>query len=108
MFVPQENRQDGPRVGIATVCAEAADLLCNQGWLPMNPNRTSEPGLCAAVALVMSCPLDGSYSNAIVPAVLMAAHIQTGKQWRDIPQYNDAPGRTFEEVLAVLDAASRL
>jgi hypothetical protein len=106
MFVPQEDRTTGPQVGIATVCADAAALLRKEGWLPMNPVRAGKPGFCLAVALATVAHYNWGYYSTIIPLILQAAYIQTGKQWRDIPQYNDAPGRTFEEILAVLDMVS--
>jgi hypothetical protein len=71
----------------------------------MNPNLSSKPGVCLGMALARASFGGISYSAIIQPAVLQAAHIQTGKRWRDIPEYNDAPGRTFEEVLTVLEMA---
>lgn len=105
MFIPQEDRQDGPRIGIAIICADTAALLREVGWLPMNPIRAGKAGMCLGVALATVAHHNWGYS-AIVPLVLQSAYIQTGKQWRDIPDYNDAPGRTFDEVLAVLSTAA--
>jgi len=108
MFVPQENRNNGPALRrglISDVIMDAADLLRQQGWLPMNPNMAGKPGMCIGIAVARAAFGKVQYHEA-AEAVLLAAQIQTGRQWRDLPQYNDAPGRTVADVYAVMELAA--
>jgi hypothetical protein len=44
----------------------------------------------------------------VAEVMLAAMQKQTGQQWESMPGYNDAPGRTREEVRAVMRLAREL
>lgn len=91
---------------------EAAELLRQGGWQPMNPVLAGS-GNCLATAVAVVA-LRAIYHSVPVPyhvvesIVLTAIQIQTARRWRSIPDYNDAPGRTLDEVLSVLQIAAEL
>jgi hypothetical protein len=111
MFVPQEQRQHGPGIKVgaieSTINAAEKTLRLN-GWVNGHPRRTPCPQTCMGIALAMhNQTYDVDYFR-VHDLMLQAAHIQTGKRWRDIPQYNDAKGRTVEDVWGVFQIAREL
>lgn len=108
MFVPQESRNNGPALKrglISEVIDDATDLLRQQGWLPMNPVRAGKQGTCVGRALARATFGRIEYFK-VHDAVLLAARDYTGHEWRDVPQFNDAAGRTVEDVFAVMALAA--
>src|SRR4051812_14571828 len=85
----------------------ASDLQV-KGWVNGNPVRIGR-GTCLGVstAICVQGVKETSYWET-EQLLLTAAHIQTGKRWRNIPAYNDHPGRTFPEVMGVLEIARSL
>ncbi len=110
MFVPQENRHDGPilkRDVISEVIYDTADLLLRDGWVNANPILYGGGRHCLAQALSLSA-IDKIDYWQVEAAVFSAIRELHGGQWRDIADWNDAPGRTFDDVMAALQLATQV
>lgn len=105
MFVPQEDRHHGPKVD--DVLDVTAKILKAEGWVNANPVASGKRGNCLGMAIARAAFGHTEYFK-VHAKVLEAAMIQTGRRWRDVPQYNDAPGRTFADVLEVIRIARTL
>lgn len=118
MFLPQEDRFDGPalkRNSVMQIIGEAETLLDREGWINRNPVGSGRNGYCigSAIATVVGKQMFWTRENNtnyhdVAEVMLAAMQKQTGKQWGSMPMYNDAPGRTREEVRAVMRMAREL
>lgn len=104
MFLPQEIRPE-VKVGAVELALEAAErYLRANGWTNGHPIRTGSSQPCIGQALAQGRTVEYFRLHDLVRE---AAQIQTGKCWRDVPDYNDAP-RTIEEVWGVFKIARDL
>jgi hypothetical protein len=105
MFVPYESRRNGKRLQPGTIISEVIDeaihIIKKDGWLPMNPVLAGKRGTCIAKAIATAAFGRIDYYK-VHDTVRTSANAYTGHQWRDLPQFNDAPGRTVADVLEVL------
>jgi len=118
MFLPQEDRFDGPalkRSSIVQIIDEVEGLLDKEGWINRNPVGSGRRGYCigSAIATVVGRPDSWTREQSIkyseVAEVMLAAmQTQTGRQWESMPRYNDAPGRTREDVRNVMKLAREI
>lgn len=83
-----------PRIGLQNTAA----LLRKTGWHQGSSRGTN--GICVSYALVISSP-----NHAIREEDRKALAKHVGIDPRQIPKWNDAPGRTFAEVLEALEQA---
>ena len=111
MFVPQEQRQHGPGVkvgAIETTINDTEELLRREGWVNGNPRRLGCSQSCVGIALATVTRKNLIEYYRVNDVILQAAHIQTGKYWGNIPDWNDAEGRTIEDVWDLLRIAREL
>jgi len=83
-----------------------ARALVARGWVQYTGH--SIRGVCAAYA-IMAVAQDAmlDYANPVL-VFLTAMRQETKTHWPDIPGWNDMPGRTQAEVLAMFDKAIEL
>ncbi len=78
---------------------DAADCIERRGWIQRR--LSDEHGVCALAALVFSGHYDCQEARE-----KLKIHI-SGKPWLSLADWNDAPGRTKEEVIAAFRNAAR-
>ena len=102
-----------PRTPSAVLLA-AADLIERTGWTqgspaadeqgyPVRSHSAAACRFCVAEAIRRACPGYPNDNLDIAAMNLLERHLST----LDIPAWNDAPGRTKEEVVAALREAAR-
>lgn len=108
MFLPQELRPE-IKVGVAESIIDATEqVIRSSGWANGNPRRMGCSQTCIGIALAMQArSYDVSYFR-VHDLLLQAAQIQTGKRWRDVPEYNDDPARTLDDVWGLFKIARDL
>jgi hypothetical protein len=119
MFLPQEDRFNGAsdlkRISIMQVIGEAETLLDRVGWINRNPVGSGRTGYClgSAIATVVGRNMFWTRDNNtnyhdVAEVMLTAMQKQTGRQWGSMPEYNDAPGRTREDIRTVMKLAREM
>lgn len=88
-----------PRDRTTQVLLEAADLIEQRGWCQ---NSAQGPGgsICAAQALALAAAYDFAFAAQVGRKLLHTVGFRT------VPKWNDAPGRTQDEVVAALRQAA--
>ena len=111
MFIPQEQRQHGPDVKVGAIAAainDTEEMLHRDGWVNGNPRRLGCSQQCVGIALATVSRKNRIEYYRVNAVLLQAAHIQTGKQWGNITVWNDAEGRTIEDVWDLFRIAREL
>ena len=86
---------------VAAALRAARGHLVEFGWQQGKQGGHGEP--CCAMGAITAAVTSGDVYHGARDALAAQLVVETGKRW--IADWNDAPGRTFAEVLDLLDKA---
>jgi hypothetical protein len=90
----------------ADVLERAADHINTYGWFACNPPRHTSEHPDRACAIYAICLIGKRYQGRGIAASAEYLEQFIGPSWSSIPDWNNADGRTAEEVTSTMRAAA--
>ena len=102
------SRRDVIALVEATKVSLSPDMWVNRSPGKRNDQGRSGSGECVSTAVLVTAlqhDMDWQTRAVAEEMILDSIYRRTGKDWHSIPNFNDAPGRSYAEVMQALNWA---